>query len=47
MRRLQEIKQIIGKDKEGKEGEGDIVLGNSSDESKDKLSKEEEEVLEE
>ena len=47
MRRLQEIKQIIGKDKEGKEGEGDVVLGDSSDESEDELSKEEEKVLEE
>ena len=37
----------MGKDKEGKEGEGDVVLGNSSDESEDELSEEEEEALEE
>ena len=47
MRRLQEIKQIIGKDKEGKDSEGDVVLGDSSNESEDELSKEEEEAFEE
>ena len=37
----------MGKDEEGKEGEGDVVLGDSSDESEDELSEEEEKVLEE